>query len=197
MENNKMLRYLEGQLSAQDKKDFEALIESNSDLQLELEMLGYLIDNEPEEIPPYELKQKIYQMANIKDETFMDLAIKKVDQLLDVVLGKEYYQDINPVLITRSNDKSLLFSKTMNKFDILCDVSSDEEGQYLMNLAASKNNKEVDNIKFSITKNNEHTIERYTKSNGNTGSFIINPGVYYINITTLKSEVGNIKINLS
>ena len=197
MENNKMLRYLEGQLSAQDKKDFEALIESNSDLQLELEMLGYLIDNEPEEIPPYELKQKIYQMANIKDETFMDLAIKKVDQLLDVVLGKEYYQDINPVLITRSNDKSLLFSKTMNKFDILCDVSSDEEGQYLMNLAASKNNKEVDNIKFSITKNNEHTIEKYTQSNGNTGSFIINSGIYYINISTLKSEVGNIKINLS
>ena len=118
-------------------------------------------------------------------------------QILDVILGKEYYQDINPVLITRSNDKSLLFSKTMNKFDILCDVSSDEEGQYLMNLAASKNNKEVDNIKFSITKNNEHAIERYTKSNGNTGSFIINPGVYYINITTLKSEVGNIKINLS
>lgn len=197
MENNKMLRYLEGQLSAQDKKDFEALIESNSNLQLELEMLGHLIDNEPEETPPYELKQKIYQMANIKDETFMDLAIKKVDQILDVILGKEYYQDINPVLITRSNDKSLLFSKTMNKFDILCDVSSDEEGQYLMNLAASKNNKEVDNIKFSITKNNVHTIEKYTQSNGNTGSFIINSGIYYINISTLKSEVGNIKINLS
>ena len=34
MENNKILRYLEGQLSDQDKKDFEALIESNSDASL-------------------------------------------------------------------------------------------------------------------------------------------------------------------
>ena len=79
MENNKILKYLEGQLSDQDKKDFEAIIESNSELQLEVEMLGNLIDNEPAEIPPYELRQKIYQMANIKDETFMDVAIKKVD----------------------------------------------------------------------------------------------------------------------
>ena len=197
MENNKILRYLEGQLSDQDKKDFEALIESNSDLQLEVEMLGNLIDNEPEEIPPYELRQKIYQMANIKDETFMDVAIKKADQLLDIVLGKEYSLDTNPAFATRSNDKSLLFSKKMNEFDILCDVCSEEEGQYLMNLAASKNDQEIDNIKFSIIQDNKHTIEKYTQSNGNTGSFIINPGIYYINISTLKSEVGNIKINLS
>ena len=51
MENNKILKYLEGQLSDQDKKDFEAIIESNSELQLEVEMLGNLIDNEPAEIP--------------------------------------------------------------------------------------------------------------------------------------------------
>ena len=197
MENNKILRYLEGQLSDQDKKDFEALIESNSDLQLEVEMLGNLIDNEPEEIPPYELRQKIYQMANIKDETFMDVAIKKADQLLDIVLGKEYSLDTNPAFVTRSNDKSLLFSKKMNEFDILCDVFSEEEGQYLMNLAASKNDQEIDNIKFSIIQDNKQAIEKYTQSNGNTGSFIINPGIYYINISTLKSEVGNIKINLS
>ena len=197
MENNKILRYLEGQLSDQDKKDFEALIESNSDLQLEVEMLGNLIDNEPEEIPPYELRQKIYQMANIKDETFMDVAIKKADQLLDIVLGKEYFLDTNPVFVTRSNDKSLLFSKKMNEIDILCDICSEEEGQYLMNLAASKNDKEIDNIKFSIIQDNKQAIEKYTQSNGNTGSFIINPGIYYINISTLKSEVGNIKINLS
>jgi len=66
-----------------------------------------------------------------------------------------------------------------------------------MNLAASKNDKEIDNIKFSIIQDNKQAIEKYTQSNGNTGSFIINPGIYYINISTLKSEVGNIKINLS
>ena len=55
----------------------------------------------------------------------------------------------------------------------------------------------MDNIKISIIQDNKHAIEKYTQSNGNTGSFIISPGVSYIRISTLKSEVGNIKINLS
>ena len=195
--DNKILRYLEGQLTGQDKKAFEALIESSSELQLEVEMLGNLIDNQPNEIPPYEVRQKIYKMVGIKDASFMDVAIKKADQFLDIILGKEYFLDIEPAFITRSSEKSLLFSKKMNDFDILCDIYSEENGQYLMNLAASKNDKEIDNIKFSITQDSKHNIEKYTQSNGNTGSFIINLGVYYINISTLKSEIGNIKINLS
>jgi len=197
MDNNKILRYLEGQLTGQDKEDCEALIESNSELQLEVEMLGNLIDNEPKENPPYELRQKIYKMVGIKDVSFMDVAIRKADQFLDIILGKEYFLDIEPTFVTRSSEKSCLFSKKMNDFDIICDISSEENDNYLMNLVASKNDKEIDNIKFSITQNNKHNIEKYTQSNGNTGSFIISPGVYYINISTLKSEVGNIKINLS
>jgi hypothetical protein len=197
MDNNKILRYLEGQLTDQNKKAFEASIESSSELQLEVEMLGNLIDNQPNEIPPYEVRQKIYKMVGIKDASFMDVAIKKADQFLDIILGKEYFLDIEPAFITRSSEKSLLFSKKMNDFDILCDIYSEENGQYLMNLAASKNDKEIDNIKFSITQDSKHNIEKYTQSNGNTGSFIINLGVYYINISTLKSEIGNIKINLS
>ena len=43
MENNKILRYLEGQLTGQSKKDFEALIESNSELQYEVETLANFI----------------------------------------------------------------------------------------------------------------------------------------------------------
>ena len=138
MENNKILKYLEGQLSDQDKKDFEALIESNSDLQLEVEMLGNLIDNEPAEIPPYELRQKIYQMANIKDETFMDVAIKKVDSILEVVIGNQYQLDVEPLLITRSSNSSKIFSKDMNDYEIVCDISNELEDNFLINLAVSK-----------------------------------------------------------
>ena len=195
--DNKILRYLEGQLTDQNKKDFETLIESSSELQLEVEMLGNLIDNQPNEIPPYKVRQKIYKMVGIKDTSFMDVAIKKADQFLNIILGKEYFLDIELAFITRTSEKSLLFSKKMNDFDILCDIYSEENGQYLMNLAASKNNKGMDNIKFSITQDSKYNVEKYTQSNGNTGSFIINLGVYYINISTLKSEIGNIKINLS
>ena len=197
MENNKILKYLEGQLSGQDKKDFEALIESNSDLQLEVEMLGNLIDNEPEEIPPYELRQKIYQMANIKDQTFMDVAIKKVDSILEVVIGNQYQLDIEPLLITRSGNSSKIFSKDMNDYEIVCDISNELEGNFLINLAVSKNQKAQENIKFSVIQNQKTQNEFFTKSNGNTGSFKLNSGQYLINISTLKFELGNIKINLS
>lgn len=197
MENNKILKYLEGQLSDQDKKDFEALIESNSDLQLEVEMLGNLIDNEPAEIPPYELRQKIYQMANIKDETFMDVAIKKVDSILEVVIGNQYQLDVEPLLITRSSNSSKIFSKDMNDYEIVCDISNELEDNFLINLAVSKNQKAQENIKFSVTQNQKTKNEIFTKSNGNTGSFKLNSGQYLINISTLKFELGNIKINLS
>jgi len=197
MENNKILKYLEGQLSDQDKKDFEALIESNSDLQLEVEMLGNLIDNEPAEIPPYELRQKIYQMANIKDETFMDVAIKKVDSILEVVIGNQYQLDVEPLLITRSSNSSKIFSKDMNDYEIVCDISNELEDNFLINLAVSKNQKAQENIKFSVTQNQKTQNEFFTKSNGNTGSFKLNSGQYLINISTLKFELGNIKINLS
>ena len=197
MENNKILKYLEGQLSDQDKKDFEALIESNSELQLEVEMLGNLIDNEPAEIPPYELRQKIYQMANVKDETFMDVAIKKVDSILEVVIGNQYQLDIEPLLITRSGNSSKIFSKDMNDYEIVCDISNELEGNFLINLAVSKNQKAQENIKFSVIQNQKTQNEFFTKSNGNTGSFKLNSGQYLINISTLKFELGNIKINLS
>lgn len=197
MENNKILKYLEGQLSGQNKKDFEALIESNSDLQLEVEMLGNLIDNEPAEIPPYELRQKIYQMANIKDETFMDVAIKKVNSILEVVIGNQYQLDVEPLLITRSSNSSKIFSKDMNDYEIVCDISNELEDNFLINLAVSKNQKAQENIKFSVTQNQKTQNEFFTKSNGNTGSFKLNPGQYLINISTLKFELGNIKINLS
>ena len=197
MENNKILKYLEGQLSGQDKKDFEALIESNTDLQLEVEMLGNLIDNEPAEIPPYGLRQKIYQMANIKDETFMDVAIKKVDSILEVVIGNQYQLDVEPLLITRSSNSSKIFSKDMNDYEIVCDISNELEDNFLINLAVSKNQKAQENIKFSVTQNQKTQNEFFTKSNGNTGSFKLNSGQYLINISTLKFELGNIKINLS
>ena len=197
MENNKILKYLEGQLSDQDKKDFEALIESNSELQLEVEMLGNLIDNEPAEIPPYELRQKIYQMANIKDETFMDVAIKKVDSILEVVIGNQYQLYAEPLLITRSSNSSKIFSKDMNDYEIVCDISNELEDNFLINLAVSKNQKAQENIKFSVTQNQKTKNEIFTKSNGNTGSFKLNSGQYLINISTLKFELGNIKINLS
>ena len=197
MENNKILKYLEGQLSGQDKKDFEALIESNSDLQLEVEMLGNLIDNEPSEIPPYELRQKIYQMANIKDETFMDVAIQKVDSILEVVIGNQYQLDVEPLLITRSSNSSKIFSKDMNDYEIVCDISNELEDNFLINLAVSKNQKAQENVKFSVTQNQKTQNEFFTKSDGNTGSFKLNSGQYLINISTLKFELGNIKINLS
>lgn len=196
MENNKILRYLEGQLTGQSKKDFEALIESNIELQYEVETLANFIDEEPMENPPYHLRQKIYNMVGIKDDSFMDIVIKKADQIIDVIVGNEYTLDISPKFVTRSSQKSILFSKKMNHFDILCDVFYEEADNYVLNLAASKKSKEINNLKFLISQN-DNVIEKFTQKDGNTGSFILNEGVYSINISLKSKEIGNIKINLS
>ena len=197
MGNNKILKYLEGQLTGQDKKDFEYLIESNKELQSEVEILGNLIDNEPNEVPPYELRQKIYNMVGIKDVSFMDIAIKKTNQIIDIILGKEYFLDVTPEFVTRSGKESVLFSKKMDDCNILCDIHPNQDGLYLINLAASSQNIDIDNIKFSITKSKKIIMEKFTNSTGNTGIFKINSVIYYINISNSKSELGNIKINLS
>ena len=136
-------------------------------------------------------------MANIKDETFMDVAIKKVDSILEVVIGNQYQLDVEPLLITRSSNSSKIFSKDMNDYEIVCDISNELEDNFLINLAVSKNQKAQENIKFSVTQNQKTKNEFFTKSNGNTGSFKLNSGQYLINISTLKFELGNIKINLS
>ena len=196
MENNKILRYLEGQLTGQSKKDFEALIESNIELQYEVETLANFIDEEPMENPPYHLRQKIYNMIGIKDDSFMDIVVKKAGQIIDVILGNEYTLDISPKFVTRGGQKSILFSKKMNHFDILCDVFYEEADNYVLNLAASKKSKEINNLKFLITQN-DNVIEKFTQKDGNTGSFILNEGVYSINISLKSKEIGNIKINLS
>ena len=197
MGNNKILKYLEGQLTGQDKKDFEYLIESNKELQSEVEILGNLIDNEPNEVPPYELRQKIYNMVGIKDVSFMDIAIKKTNQIIDIILGKEYFLDVTPEFVTRSGKESVLFSKKFDDCNILCDIHPNQDGLYLINLAASSQNIDIDNIKFSITKSKKIIMEKFTNSTGNTGIFKINSVIYYINISNSKSELGNIKINLS
>ncbi|RCL87730.1 hypothetical protein DBW61_00430 [bacterium] len=196
MENNKILKYLEGQLTGQIKQDFEALIESNSELQYEVETLANFIDEEPMENPPYHLRQKIYNMVGIKDDSFMDIVVKKAGQMIDVIIGNEYTLDISPKFVTRGSQKSILFSKKMNHFDILCDVFYEEADNYVLNLAASKKSKEINNLKFLITQN-DNVIEKFTQKDGNTGSFILNEGIYSINISLKSKEIGNIKINLS
>ena len=196
MENNKILKYLEGQLTGQIKQDFEALIESNSELQYEVETLANFIDEEPMENPPYHLRQKIYNMVGIKDDSFMDIVVKKAGQMIDVIIGNEYTLDISPKFVTRGSQKSILFSKKMNHFDILCDVFYEEADNYVLNLAASKKSKEINKFKFLISQN-DNVIEKFTQKDGNTGSFILNEGIYSINISLKSKEIGNIKINLS
>ena len=197
MDNEKIIRYLEGQLSGVIKEQFETLIESNSELREQVEILANLIDTQPNEKPPYELRQKIYQLVNIEDKSFMDLAIKKVDSILEVVIGNQFELDVNPAFITRSSSESKIFSKHMNDYEIVCDISSEIDENFLINLAVTKNKKVQENIKFSIIQNQTSQNEYFTKSNGNTGSFKLNKGQYLITVSKLKYELGNIKINLS
>ena len=195
--DNKLLQYIEGQLTGQDKYDFESLIKSNQNLRVKLDVLTDVIDNSKPEKPPYQVRQKIYDMLKIKDLSFMNIVIKKTDQILNILSGKNYVIDFQPTFITRSNEKSLLFSTKMNDFDVLCDVYFDQNEMYLLKLSAYSDNSKMDNIKFSIIENQKNLLEKYTNSEGSTDSFKINFGIYHIHVSKNESEIGNIKINLS
>tara|TARA_Y100001960_G_scaffold52526_1_gene53550 strand:+ start:121 stop:717 length:597 start_codon:yes stop_codon:yes gene_type:complete len=195
--DNKILKYVEGTLKKQDKKDFEVLINSDAELKLKVEVLSDLYNNSVPQNPPYQLKEKIYDMVGLNNESFMDIIIKKSSNILNVLTGEDYLINIKPAFITRSNKKSLLFSKDMNGHQIFCDLYAEDDNCFLDLSAFGANEEELENIKFSLNQESNNLLEKYTDIDGHTGSFKINPGTYEINIYNKNIEIGNIKINIS
>ena len=67
-----------------------------------------------------------------------------------------------------------------------------------MNLGASNNkNKKINNIRFIMTSDSNEHIEKFTNTNGNTGSFNIKQDIYSIKVLNDDINIGNIQINIS
>ena len=84
--DNKILKYIEGRLEGKVKKDFENLIESDSDLKLRVTTLIDLYSNSIPENPDYELREKIYNILDIKNQSLMDIVIEKSSTIFNVLL---------------------------------------------------------------------------------------------------------------
>ncbi len=195
--DTKILKYIEGRLEGDNKRDFENLIKSDSDLKLKVDILSDLYINSNPENPPYELKDKIYNMLNIKNESIMDIVIEKSSNIFNILSGKNFLINIEPAFITRSNNNSLLFSKDMNHYKIFCEIF-EESGNNIINFKAlGSENRKSSNIKFILKKSSNIVLEKYTNSNGYTDSFEIENGNYIIEINKNDLEIGNIKINIS
>ena len=195
--DTKILKYIEGRLEGDNKRDFENLIKSDSDLKLKVDILSDLYINSNPENPPYELKDKIYNMLNIKNESIMDIVIEKSSNIFNILSGKNFLTNIEPAFITRSNNHSLLFSKDMNHYKIFCEIF-EESGNNIINFKAlGSENRKSSNIKFILKKSSNIVLEKYTNSNGYTDSFEIENGNYIIEINKNDLEIGNIKINIS
>ena len=195
--DNKILKYVEGTLKGQIKEDFENLIKSDAELRLRVEVLSDLYNKAVPEDVPYSLRQKIYNITGIKDDSFMNIIIKKTSDILDILSGKDYLIDIDPMFVTRSNQKSLLFSKNMNDYKIFCDLYIEDSNYFLDLSAFDSDEKESENIKFTLKQETNNFLEKYTGSDGHTGSFKIDSGIYNISINKKNIEIGNIKINIS
>ena len=195
--DNKILKYVEGRLIGQEKENFESLINSDSELKLKIEILSDLYNNANHENPPYQLRQKIYDRIGINNESFMDIIVKKTSNILNIINGDNYLVDIQPAFVTRSNEKSLLFKKDMNGYKIFCDLYVEDNQCFLDLSAFDSNEKELKNMKFCLKQKSNNLLEKYTNSDGHTGSFKINSGNYEININKNNTEIGNIQINIS
>ena len=195
--DSKILKYIEGNLDKKNKKDFEALIKLDADLKLRVEILSDLYNNSIPENPNYELKEKIYNLLDIKNHSFMDIAIQKVSGVFDILSGKDYLLDIEPSVITRSNNDSLLFSKNINDYKIFFELFNHNRVNLINFKALNINDKKSLNIKFTLKRNSNIISEKYTDINGITDTFEIDAGSYIIDISKDDSDIGHIKINIS
>jgi len=195
--DSQILKYVEGRLQGKVKKDFENLIKSDSELKLKVDILIDLCNNSIPEDPPYELKNKIYDILNIENESIMDIVIEKSSNIFNILSGQDFLVNIKPAFITRSNDNSFLFSKQMNNYKVFFEFFEDNNNNVINFKALDIQNKKLSNIKFTLKQSSNIILEKYTNSNGYTDSFEIENGDYIIDINKNDTNIGNIKINIS
>ena len=195
--DSKILKYVEGKLDGKVKEDFENLIKSDSELKLKIDTLFDLCNNSVPEDPPYELKNKIYNILNIKNESIMNIVIEKSSNIFNILSGQDFLVNIEPVFITRSNNHSFLFSKEMKGYKVFCEVFEDNNSNIINFKALDVQNKKLSNIKFTLKQFSNIILEKYTNSKGYTDSFEIENGDYIIDINKNDINIGNIKINIS
>ena len=194
---NKILKYVEGNLKGQIKEDFENLIKLDSDLRQKLEILSDLYKNSTPKPVPDSLKENIYNMLDIKNDSIMNIVLEKSSDIFNILSGHENLIDANPLFITRNNNDSLLFSKEMNNYKVFCEFFKEGSSNLLSLKALNANNEKSSNIKFILKKSSNVILEKYTDSNGNIDSFEITNGNYVIDVNNRDIEIGSIKISIS
>lgn len=194
---NKILKYVEGNLEGQVKEDFENLIKLDSDLRQKVEILSDLYKNSKPESVPDSLKENIYNMLDIKNDSIMNIVLEKSSDIFNILSGHENLINANPLFVTRNNNDSLLFSKEMNNYKVFCEFFKEGNSNLLSLKALNTDNKKLSNIKFILKKSSNIILEKYTDSNGNIDSFEIRNGNYVIDINNKDIEIGSIKISIS
>ena len=194
---NKILKYVEGNLKGQIKEDFENLIKLDSDLRQKVEILSDLYKNSTPKPVPDSLKENIYNMLDIKNDSIMNIVLEKSSDIFNILSGHENLIDANPLFITRNNNDSLLFSKEMNNYKVFCEFFKEGSSNLLSLKALNANNEKSSNIKFILKKSSNVILEKYTDSNGNIDSFEITNGNYVIDVNNRDIEIGSIKISIS
>tara|TARA_B100000029_G_scaffold160079_1_gene155845 strand:- start:1714 stop:2310 length:597 start_codon:yes stop_codon:yes gene_type:complete len=194
---NKILKYVEGNLKGQIKEDFENLIKLDSDLRQKVEILSDLYKNSTPKSVPDSLKENIYNMLDIKNDSIMNIILEKSSDIFNILSGHENLIDANPLFITRNNNDSLLFSKEMNNYKVFCEFFKEGSSNLLSLKALNANNEKSSNIKFILKKSSNVILEKYTDSNGNIDSFEITNGNYVIDVNNRDIEIGSIKISIS
>ena len=194
---NKILKYVEGNLKGQIKEDFENLIKLDSDLRQKVEILSDLYKNSTPKSVPDSLKENIYNMLDIKNDSIMNIVLEKSSDIFNILSGHENLIDANPLFITRNNNDSLLFSKEMNNYKVFCEFFKEGSSNLLSLKALNANNEKSSNIKFILKKSSNVILEKYTDSNGNIDSFEITNGNYVIDVNNRDIEIGSIKISIS
>jgi len=130
----------------------------------------------------------------------MEIAIKKIDNFIDVLVGKElidteYTQSLIP---TRGNyDNIIVFKSSIDPYHVICIMQSTDNEQFIHFSLENDDGLIINNCRFIVKQNNKVSWEIITDRTGVTPRRNIDIGDHEVEIQAGRKTLGIIKINIS
>lgn len=194
----KILAFLDGNLSNDDSNKINSIIEKNPHLKLKTDELRHIIDNPILESPPKNIHSKLMKKLGINEDTIFDICLKSLQNGIDIISGKNLLINNNRgIPVFRSENQSeLYFEKQMKDINIICIFNHYNEEELSIHFKIKTNNGASNkNIQIKLFKNDILEKSLITDSFGATKSFRINNGDYTLSV--LKNKVlGTVHLKL-
>ena len=194
----KILAFLDGNLSNDDSNKLNSIIEKNPHLKLKTDELRHLINNPILESPPKNIHSKLMKNLGINEDTIFDICLKSLQNGIDIISGKNLLinNNIGIPVFRSENQSELYFEKKMMGINIVCIFNHYNEEEFNIYFKVkTKNEASAKNIQIKLFNKDILVKSLITDSFGATKSLNVKNGEYKISILKNK-DLGTIHLKL-